>query len=137
MTAVAVVLSITSATALAASQELPPAPVLVQEGTELVQPAFRPPHELPPVSVLPPIKAWPGWQQFLAYREALRWFGGIAVGLMVLLVLIHFSIHGYHHVRPTGRMVKRYSWAEVFLHDLLALSFVGAWASSTYPFPEV
>ncbi|MBI2087130.1 MAG: cytochrome b/b6 domain-containing protein [Deltaproteobacteria bacterium] len=130
--AIAVILTIASATAWAASQELPPLPALVQESTDLVEPAFRPPHELPPVSVLSPVKAWPGWQQFLAYREALRWFGGIILGLMVLLVLTHFAIYGYHHVRPTGRMVKRYSWVEVLLHDLLALSFVGAWVSSTY-----
>lgn len=121
-----------SAVAWAASQELPPIPALVQESTDLVEPVFRPPHELPPISALLPGKAWPGWQQFLAYREALRWFGGIILGLMVLLVLTHVSIYGYHYVQPTGRMVKRYSWVEVFLHDVLALSFVGTWASSTY-----
>jgi formate dehydrogenase subunit gamma len=46
--------------------------------------------------------------------------------------LIHFAIYGGHHVRPTGRMIRRYSWVEVLLHGLLALSFAGAWASSTY-----
>jgi len=77
----------------------------------------------------PPI---PGWQEFIAYRETLRWFGGAALALMVVLVLAHFAFHGSHHVRPTGRLIRRYTVKEVILHALLALGFVGAWASSTY-----
>lgn len=119
-------LAVAGAVAWAATQELPPPSDLPPMSEWSI------PQQLPAPAYLPPVKAWPAWQEFLAYREALRWFGGIALGLMVLMVLAHFAFHGYHHVRPTGRMVRRYSWMEVLMHDLLALSFVGAWASSTY-----
>lgn len=89
-------------------------------------------HELPTPEALSPVQPTLGWQEFVSYREAISWFGGIVLGLMVVLVLIHFAIYGTHHVRPTGRKVRRYSLKEIFLHDLLALAFVGAWASSTY-----
>jgi formate dehydrogenase subunit gamma len=87
---------------------------------------------VPPLQELPSVGSAPWWQGFLTYREALRWFGGVVQALILALVFAHLAIYGYHHVRATGRMVRRYSWTEVLLHALLALSFVGAWASSTY-----
>lgn len=89
-------------------------------------------HLVPPLKELPFARPAPGWQEFLTYREALRWAGGVIQALIVLLVVAHFAIYGYHHVKPTGRMVRRYSPKEVLLHALLALAFIGAWASSTY-----
>lgn len=89
-------------------------------------------HELPAPAALPPVRAAPGWQEFVIYRETLRWCGGVVLGLMVVLVLSHFAFYGFHHVQPTGRKVRRYSLKEVLMHALLALAFVGAWASSTY-----
>lgn len=85
----------------------------------------------PPGELLPGVQA-PGWQAFTLYREALRWAGGVVLALMALLVLCHFAFYGYHHVRPTGRMIRRYGVTEVLLHTVVALAFVGAWASSTY-----
>jgi cytochrome b561 len=72
-----------------------------------------------------------GWQTFVAYRETLRWVGGVVQALVVLLVLSHLAVYGVHRVRPTGRLVRRYGRAEILLHAVLALAFVGAWASST------
>ncbi len=119
-------LAVIGVEAWAASQELPaPSDLPPVE-------AWTIPQQLPAPSDLSPVKSRLSWRDFIFYRESLRWFGGIILGLMVLMVLAHFAFHGYHHVRLTGRMVKRYSWMEVLLHDLLALSFVGAWASSTY-----
>lgn len=89
-------------------------------------------HELPSPPELLPTQPAPGWQEFVLYREALRWLGGVILGTMVLLVLCHFAFYGSHHVRPTGRLVRRYVLTEVLLHALLAVAFVGAWASSTY-----
>ncbi len=86
----------------------------------------------PPLKEIPAAGPGPAWQEFLAYRESLRWTGGVIQALILLLIVAHFAVYGYHHVKPTGRMVKRYSWKEVFFHGLLALSFIGAWASSTY-----
>jgi formate dehydrogenase subunit gamma len=97
-----------------------------------IAPAWATSHELPPLAELPLIQPGPGWQEFVNYHEALRWFGGVALGLMVLFLMVHFAFYGAHHVRPSGRMVKRYTAKEVVLHALLALAFAGAWASSTY-----
>ncbi len=87
------------------------------------------------VSTLPlvtPPRPEPAWQTFVGYRTALRWVGGAILASTVLLVLAHFAIYGVHHVRPAGQLVKRYRLGEVVTHDLLALAFLGAWASSTY-----
>lgn len=119
-------LAMASGVAWAAAREVPPLSELPPVNEWSI------PQQLPAPAALPPEKAWPGWQEFLLYREGLRWFGGIVLGLMAVLVLIHFAIYGGHHVRPTGRLIRRYSWVEVLLHGLLTLSFAGAWASSTY-----
>lgn len=111
---------------VSAERELPPPPALSPAETGMI------PQEASPLSDLPGFKAQPGSQEFLAYRGALRWAGGVIQALIVLLVVAHFAIYGYHHVRPTGRMVRRYSRKEVFLHAVLAFSFMGAWASSAY-----
>lgn len=89
-------------------------------------------HEVPPPWALPGAPVVAGWQEFVTYREALRWFGGAVLGLTVVLVLSHFAVYGAHHVRPRGRLVRRYRVKEVLLHALLALAFLGAWATSTY-----
>ncbi len=103
-------------------------------------------HHVPPVSGLrpaaPPAAGLAaegptapsplGWRTFLAYRQALRWTGGAVLASTLALVLAHFAFYGAHHVRPTGRMVRRYGAREIVLHALLALAFLGAWASSTY-----
>ena len=106
----------------ASSHTLPPPSALRQAGPQLG----------PQVADIPAPEPRPAWREFMAYREGLRWFGGAALTLVVLLVLAHFAVHGSHHVRSTGRPIRRYTMKEVLLHAALALGFVGAWASSTY-----
>jgi formate dehydrogenase subunit gamma len=88
--------------------------------------------DFPTLRELPSGKAALGWEEFVSYREVLRWSGGIFLGVVVVLALTHLFFHGAHRIRPTGHKVKRYSLKEIFLHDLLALAFVGTWASATY-----
>jgi formate dehydrogenase subunit gamma len=97
--------------------------------------ALRP--AAPPLAAAPPVEApvpppTPAWRTFLAYRQALRWAGGTVLASTLLLLAAHFAVYGTHHVRPTGLVVRRYDTREIVLHALLALAFVGAWASSTY-----
>jgi formate dehydrogenase subunit gamma len=89
-------------------------------------------YELPAPATLPPAEPAPGWREFMIYREALRWFGGIVLGFMVVVVLSRFAAYGAHRIRPSGRTVVRFNLKEILVHNLLALAFIGAWASSTY-----
>lgn len=88
--------------------------------------------DFPTLRELPSSQASSEWEKFVNYREVLRWSGGVFLGVVIVLVLSHLFLHGAHGIQRTGRKVKRYSLKEIFLHDLLALAFVGAWASATY-----
>lgn len=109
--------------AWATSHVVPPPSALRQAAPEF---------QVSQVPEVAPREPMPGWQAFVTYREALRWFGGAVLALMVVAALSHLAVYGYHHLRPTGRLIRRYTAKEVLLHALLALAFVGAWASSTY-----
>jgi len=89
-------------------------------------------QQLPAPAELPPVHQWPGWQEFIAYRNALRWSGGLVLGLIALLVFVHLAVYRIRSVRPTGHRVKRYALTEIALHAIVALSVVTAWATSTY-----
>lgn len=87
-------------------------------------------HLVPPLEELEAFS--PYWKSFLSFREFLRWAGGVFLALSLLITLLHFARYGYHHIKPSHKKVTRYSGKEVALHAVLAFSFIGAWASSTY-----
>jgi len=94
--------------------------------------AAQPQTVPPPAGLGPDAPATSLWQAFVAYRDTLRWMGGVVLAVALALVLAHLAAFGVHRVRPTGRLVRRYGASEVVLHAVLAVAFVAAWISATW-----
>lgn len=72
------------------------------------------------------------WQSFWSYRNGVRFYGAALFVLAAVLALLHYALIGPDWLPASGRMVVRFRRGEVFMHMMLALSFIVLLSSGLY-----